>query len=71
MLAPGLAKLLALKCRPGIGDITQLLARLLTPFNREAPQVAAPNRVMGSGSLREFLVASGIYSSIAADVEVY
>ena len=43
MLAPALAELLALKCHPGIGDITQFLARLLTPFNREALKVATPN----------------------------
>ena len=60
MLAPALAELLALKCHLGIGDITQSLARLLTPFNLEALKVAAPNRVMGRALLREFLVASGL-----------
>ena len=71
MLAPGLAEPPALKCHLGIGDITQSLARLLTLFNCEALKVPAPNRVTGSGLPREFLVACGICSSIAADVEVY
>lgn len=56
-LAPALAELLALRGRLGFGRVTQLLARLLDPFDGDALLVVAA-RGDERDLLREFLKAS-------------
>ena len=69
VLAPGLAELLSLKGRLGFGGLMQALARLLAPFESEALHVVAPNSVLGSELLREFLVASGLVALLLEGTE--
>jgi hypothetical protein len=58
VLTPGLAVLLALKDRRGMGDITRSLARQPAPVDHEALHAAASYRAMGSELLPDFLLAS-------------
>ena len=69
VLAPGLARLLALKGRLGFGAFVQALARLLAPFETEALHVMAANPVVDEALLCDYLALSGSSALLLEGVE--